>query len=340
MKILVFDNQKTYDLYQQGAVPSHWLYGVAELERGGVETVNLEYGSPSLRNQLKDLRACRKHRPDAIFFPFVNIRRHPLLFALAALRIIRIPIYGVVHRTPHSGLLSRFLLRGITRAFFLSPRNREEAIRSRTLSEKKTEDAHWGPDLKYYDQRISGSGMKEGYYIATGKENRDYALLVDVFKGRKERLIIHTCHSHAGNNYDYLEKATAPYDNMYAIIGDNSGANFSDMLKEMAQSKALLCPLLPTKINYCVGLSTIADAMALSLPVVLTRNPYHPIDVNANRIGFAVERAEEWSSALDRLLLDDLAEAMGRRARQLAEERYNIELFAQQLLQSIKRHVK
>lgn len=162
MKILVFDNRKTYDLYHRGTVPSHWLYGVAEMEKSGSQIINVEYDRPSLRNQLKDLAAVFKHRPDLIYFPFVNIRRHPLLCALAALRIVRVPIYGVVHRTPHRSRLSRFLLRGLTRAFFLSPRNREEAVSYGTLPARKTADACWGPDLAFYDLHADRTDRRGG----------------------------------------------------------------------------------------------------------------------------------------------------------------------------------
>ena len=32
------------------------------------------------------------------------------------------------------------------------------------------------------------------------------------------------------------------------------------MINAMANAKALVCPLLQNKLNYCVGLSTIVDA--------------------------------------------------------------------------------
>ena len=47
------------------------------------------------------------------------------------------------------------------------------------------------------------------------------------------------------------------------------------MLDAMANAKALVCPLKKDKLNYCVGLSTIADAIGLQKPLIITRNPYH-----------------------------------------------------------------
>ncbi|WP_418983910.1 glycosyltransferase [Alistipes sp.] len=331
MKILVFDNEKIYRLYHQGAVPSHWLYGVAEFEQAGHTIVNHERNGNAITRLLDDVRAVRKHKPDAIFFPFFNIRCHPLLLLLAALRIVRKPVYGVVHRTPPKSQVTRLLLRGITQAFFLSPRNRQQSVALGLLPDRKTQDASWGPDLAFYDRHIRKREQK-GYFIATGKENRDYDLLINVFASRTEPLLIHTCHAHAGNHYDYLEGAAADHANIRTIISENSGANFLTMLHEMADAKALLCPLQMAKIRYCVGLSTIADAMALGLPVVLTENPYHPIDVNREGIGFAVKTSEEWSRAIDKLSDNQTAEDIGRRSRKLAEERYNIDLFARQIM--------
>ena len=56
------------------------------------------------------------------------------------------------------------------------------------------------------------------------------------------------------------------------------------MINEMANAKALVCPLLQNKLNYCVGLSTIVDAEGLRKPLIITRNPYH----SRKRLDFSV----------------------------------------------------
>lgn len=59
------------------------------------------------------------------------------------------------------------------------------------------------------------------------------------------------------------------------MITENSGDVYPMMVKEMANAKALVCPLQQNRLNYCVGLSTIADAEGLNKPLIMTRNLYH-----------------------------------------------------------------
>lgn len=64
----------------------------------------------------------------------------------------------------------------------------------------------------------------------------------------------------------------------------------------MANAKALVCPLLQNKLNYCVGLSTIVDAEGLRKPLIVTRNPYH----SRKRLEpfCVVETVDEWVKAI------------------------------------------
>lgn len=71
------------------------------------------------------------------------------------------------------------------------------------------------------------------------------------------------------------------------------------MVKEMANSKALVCPLRKDRLNYCVGLSTIADAEGLNKPLIITRNPYHSNDRTKS---FYVENdKQEWLQVINNI---------------------------------------
>lgn len=113
------------------------------------------------------------------------------------------------------------------------------------------------------------------YFISTGKENRDFDLLIEVFKETKAPLKIITAQSHAGNNYTNLKEKCAAISNIEVIITENSGDVYPMMVKEMANAKALVCPLRQDQLNYCVGLSTIVDAEGLNKPLIITYNSYH-----------------------------------------------------------------
>lgn len=88
MKILYIARTDTYRYYQMGINPSHWLYGAVEMERDGNEVV-WEDESSTLMN---DWNLVRKHRPDIIFIPNLNLRNHLLLLLLTALGVLKTPI--------------------------------------------------------------------------------------------------------------------------------------------------------------------------------------------------------------------------------------------------------
>ena len=68
------------------------------------------------------------------------------------------------------------------------------------------------------------------------------------------------------------------------------------MAGEMARAKAIVCPLRQDRLDYCVGLSTIADAEGLGKPLILTRNPYHDPQ-RTFRFNVAQDK-EEWKEAI------------------------------------------
>ena len=70
------------------------------------------------------------------------------------------------------------------------------------------------------------------------------------------------------------------------------------MLHEMATSHALVCPLRQDRLNYCVGLSTIADAEGLGKPLLITANPYHSDD-RISKCGIKLTTVEDWIKAIE-----------------------------------------
>lgn len=94
----------------------------------------------------------------------------------------------------------------------------------------------------------------------------------------------------------------------------------------------VVIPILRSQVNYCVGLTSVVEAMAMGKPIISTRNPYSPVDLEKEQIGFFVDDAASWEKAV-RFLADhpEEAAAMGRRARLLAERSFNIDATAAQL---------
>lgn len=301
MKVLYLGHPPTYELYKQKKVPSHWLYGAVEMEKDGHEVIWEWEQKHVWRNILYDIKLVWKNKPDVVFIPTMNVRNHFVLLLLTTLGIQRRRIVAFVHHGPRTNnkLINdvyRLLYSRVSHFFFLSEQTMEEIVKKKIINSQKCSVPGWGPDMDFYKGYKTTDG---NYFVSTGKENRDYKLLIDVFRKTGSPLKIMTARRHARNDYTWMENCCKDIPNIEVIFTDNSGDVYPQMLALMANAKALVCPLQIDKINYCVGLSTIADAEGLYKPLIITRNPYHSKDrVNDFNI---VETIDEWVEALNHL---------------------------------------
>lgn len=298
MNILYIGTPKTYTLYKEGKNPSHWLYGAVEMEQDG-HTVYWENESKTLFNDLKLLKS---KKPNMLFIPNLNIRCHLLLLLLKSLGIIRNPLYAYIHHSPQAGnrlkgLFHKFLLRGINHSFFLSEKSMREAIEGGFIKKGKCSVPGWGADMNFFSRHTTTKNS--GYFVSTGKENRDFKRLIEAFSATDEKLRIITCGTHAGRDYSDLNDISKQFPNIEVIITENSGEVYPRMLKEMSQAKALVCPLIKENLTYCVGLSTIADAEGLGKPLIITDNPYHEKERTAKFN--VVQSTDNWIKAIKNL---------------------------------------
>jgi len=296
MKILYIGEIITHDEYLKGNVPSHWLYGAVEMERDGHDVV---WASES--NQLlNDYKLIRGSKPDCIFIPNLNIRNHLLLLILVYIGVIRIPVYAYLHHEPPirkkwHATIYKILLKRIKHLFFLSEKSREAVINSGVISENKTSVPGWGADKEFYDRIETTSGK---WFVSTGKENRDFDILIEAFRKTEAPLHIITAHSHANKNYDDLINKCRDIPNIKVTLIENSPTIYPKLIKEMAAAKALVCPLIKENLNYCVGLSTIADAEGLNKPLIITENAYHGSRPQKDNF-YSVENVEQWVDAIN-----------------------------------------
>lgn len=301
MKILYIARTDTYRYYREGINPSHWLYGAVEMERDGNEVV-WEDESSALMN---DWSLVKKYRPDIIFIPNLNLRNHLLLLLLTALGASRTPVYAFLHHEPKvkrgwKAWLYRLLLKAPKHLFFLSQKTLDETVKAGLVKPKKCSVPYWGPDMDFFNK----VDKKEGkWFVSTGKENRDFDVLIEAFRRTGAPLKIMTAKSHAGNDYSDLVEKCKDIPNIKVVITENSGNVYPQMLEAMAKAKTLVCPLRKDKLNYCVGLSTIADAIGLHKPLIITRNPYH--DAAYLKGMEVVETVDDWVVAINRIMAHD-----------------------------------
>lgn len=293
MKILYIGEKGTHDQYVQGNVPSHWLYGAVEMEHDGHEVI-WEQESTSLKH---DLALIRSNRHDIIFIPNLNLHNHFLLLLLAAIGLYRKPIFAYLHREPAQkqgwkGKLYKLLLHGVKHLFFLSPLTMKQVIVNGMAKSECCSVPVWGPDMDFFEKvKVTDNG----YFVSTGKENRDFDTLIEAFRITGAPLHIFTATSHNGADYTNLTAKCSDIPNIKVTLVDNSPTNYTQMLAEMASAHALVCPLRQDRLTYCVGLSTIADAEGLGKHLIITDNPYHlGRNENFNR----VRSVEDWIGAI------------------------------------------
>lgn len=297
MRVLYIGEPETYLKYKKGIVPSHWLYGAVEMEKDGHEVI-WEKESPDL---MHDLQLIRKYNPDIVFIPNLNIEAHKLLLLLKNLGFVRKPVYAYLHHgKPDDGSkrarIVRWLLRGVNHLFFLSSRSMEETATKGSIERDRCSVPGWGPDMEFYSKVKVTSGE---WFVSTGKENRDFEILIEAFRITGAPLRIMTSRGHSDQNYEWLEERCKDIPNIELEFLPNSGDSYPRMLEEMAKAKALVCPLLQDKLNYCVGLSTIADVAGLRKPVIVTENAYHDFRYSDNCI--KVTTVKEWIFAINNI---------------------------------------
>ena len=194
----------------------------------------------------------------------------------------------------------------------------------------------WGPDLAFYDHVLKEGQQRSGF-ISTGKEQRDLPTLIEAFsKVEKTKLTM------------YINEKTGDLDYTKVLGGisvpENVKINVINrlMIGELAQivNEAECITICCRKSNYTVGLTTLVEALALGTPVITTRNATFPYDVDEEGVGISVPYydVEAWEEAI-RYITEHPAEAqeMGRKARALAERKFNLENTSQTIAESILR---
>ena len=114
---------------------------------------------------------------------------------------------------------------------------------------------------------------------------------------------------------------------LFLVVGTSplakSGKYFSGSLKRRS--------LADLSLSSAEALS-IVEAMALGKPVISSYNPYSPVDIEKEHIGFVVNDEKSWIHAINYLHTHRKeAHEMGNRARLLAESKFNIKACARQL---------
>lgn len=323
-----------------GEVPDQLLYGVNQMMDAGwsVETIELPERTPGrlerfvnrllpLGDPRHQLRVLRHSRPFDLVYAACHTQTQALQYA-RRLRWFRKPVVVLTHHPILPGRLRPLRTRQLRwrslGADAIPTLSQVVAGEINALVPGRARALPWGPDLKFYQP---GNGPRSGILTA-GRSRRDLLTF-----GRAATLV--GCPA----TIICLESDVLPE---FARFGPNVTViarprnrwmSYRELTGMMSSSLAIAIPLIDQP--WLCGLSSLADAMGMGLPVIMTRNRCIDIDVEREGIGHWVRpgSVEEWVTAMRRLCAQPAeARAMGDRSLALARRRYNSRLFTQELM--------
>lgn len=336
MKAFVFvnDNASAYKRYTQGEIPAQFIYGITQLQKMDFE-VKVANG-----NIVKDLWDFIKYRPDLFFMPFIK-RKTLLFFILAKLFLFKTKFAGWLHldifsppKSKAKKIIHTILLPAIERyircldsIFFLSEKTLAEISEKRKLNPARCHFIRWGGDKEFY-KHFQLDDLS-GDIISTGRENRDLPVVFNALVNTNIEI-------------DFYTSDTSLPDFYHNTKGDfkiNKGFwPYKTLLEKVSVARAMIIPLREDKINYCVGLSSLVEAIALGRPVITTYNPYWYVDIEAEKIGIVIRQntEENWAQALDRLANnDELVREMSANAVRVFNEKCDFAFTEKKLAEHI-----
>lgn len=315
-------------LESRGEYPAHHTWGASLFEQLGALAVIATFPGaglwPSFRRQLFVL--FNQHRFDVVYAACQS--ETWLLSRLRYLGLFWRPIVAVIHH-PMKGRLrgGRSYVLGHDRLLFLSQRACQEAVAELPACVPICQAISWGVDLAFYDrQQRWEHDYGAGYFVSAGKANRDHQTLADAAAQAKLHTLI-VCSS------DTMPSRSDP--EWVAVRGADSGQTltYGQLTSVYRSARAVVIPLV--HVTGLAGLTSLLDAMACGLPVIMTRNALIDIDIEALGFGIWVPPGDVSAlrNAMTRLAQDDdLVRSMGEKARAYAKRSYGYQDFAQTIV--------
>lgn len=272
---------------------------------------------------------------DVIFAPFLFDVY--FLALLRCLHLLNTPIVTIAQDTwsiKYSNsiknklgvLLRRFIARhGIDRLAFISEHVYDKCSYYFTDKKQAFPLFHWGVDLSYYDNYAGlQPEPKANYFFMTGGNNRDVDVIIRAGLLDAENLIyIQT------RKLGKIEKNKLSSN----IMVDDTPKEEKDLLDGYYNSLAVLVPL-KKDTGSMSGITVVYEGMALGKPIISTRTPYYPFDIEKEECGIYVDEGDikGWVNAMNFLRNNpNISKRMGEKSRMLVETRFNYKLFCEEI---------
>jgi glycosyltransferase involved in cell wall biosynthesis len=337
-RLLVLNNYPldvVWEEVRRGEKPDHHLYGINHLERLGYEiriisgdgargAAALARGLRRLRNPIplgaleRQSAAWRAlHEGDVIYAPCGDELN--TLACLRALGLLKTPLLALQHHALNHGRLARarepffrMMVRGLDACPALSQCAAEEINRHCPPDRPKSVALPWGPDADFYP-RAQGPGHG---VLAAGRTGRDFATFgLAASRAGVDAHIIGLPGPWLQARSRFSAKVQVQVPEGDRVFG------YPEMMAAHLRARAIAIPLADSCISLA-GLTSLVDALAIGRPVIMTRNRFIDLDIEAEGIGRWVAPGDVagWADALRWFDQNpDTSQAMGQRARALVD---------------------
>ena len=285
---------------------------------------------------------------DVIYY---SADRHPYLLALARkLRICKKPILMVCHFSYDSRsvdnkikklilkLERKLVFSSMDQILFNCENLMKLAMEDGNLPRKHQIDSGWGADLAYFSRGQYGVHKeKMPYYFAAGGANRDYHTIIEAFKRLPYTLIL-SCPKSVID-----EEGPLP-PNIIHFNYAQHGIAASERLREYYHdAKVVLIPVM-YRNHVANGASVLVESLACGKPILVSDLNTNFLDVEKEGIGYKIKLhdVQGWVDTIQKIerLSEDELNNMGKRAKKIAETRYNYRLFTERVVDHMKLLVK
>jgi glycosyltransferase involved in cell wall biosynthesis len=357
-KILILNNYsitKVRKEIAEGLKPSNHLYGVIELENAGYELIILDPIKKgfwfSFGNILAKLPLCNIGDLNIQIRALLIYKKYDIVYGLSQdvtillgflsyLTLFRKPIIAIGHHPFLNGKLKRlrlfslyFSLRG--HKFFpaLSSvvANQINLIACKNISNY----IPWGPDIKYYDNQLrkhfnNDHTEKNFDFVCIGRTGRDFITFVHAVSQTQFSALVYCPIIYK----EYFQKLGIKNVSLHFLY-EEEPLTYPDIIQLYSMCKVIAIPTNST--NSLVGLTSIADATALGMPILITINSFLELDVEKESIGYLVNinDVNDWKLKMNQIIEHNLQD-MQIKSREYAHSFANHKIFSNLLLKFIQ----
>ncbi|MDJ0681889.1 MAG: glycosyltransferase [Xenococcaceae cyanobacterium MO_167.B52] len=345
-----YQAEKSFQLYkscQETDSPEQNLWGVTKLKKYDIFVEILPYRKYKFlpRDIEQQLRVFWYSLNQSDLIVYSTCQTTTIILAgLKNLGIFKKTLIVKLERPFKVNLLTKILVplfvRGHDKVLCLSKKVETQLEQDFNVPKQKLALLDWGPDLPSYklDNSITIERFNP-FIISAGNSSRDFNLLVAAFQNIDFPLEIYCSEKSAPKISNLLPHIKIYFNHATAT----SALSWQELVLRYHQAYAVAIPLhIPeSRTSNCPlwGLTSLLDAMAVGKASIMTKHQQVNIDIEHEGIGLWVEPGDMkgWEQAINYLIENPKeTKEMGKRARLLAETKFNLEKFSFQLAEAIK----